>query len=140
MTTYTTLGQAGEFLEYPTNKVIGVFRDWDHAKAAIDRLTADGLTREQIGVLAGRDGAVKLDATGERHGLVAQISRFFQNFADLDAKHIARHEQELMAGHILVAADGEDEERRDHVRQTMKDAGGYFINYYGKWWVENLEA
>lgn len=140
MNAYTSLGQAGEFLEYPTHKVIGVFADWDQAEAAIRRLTADGWSREQIGVLAGQEGAKRLDATGERHGLLAQLSRIFQNFADLDAKHTARHEQELMAGHILVAADGEDEERRAQASRTMQAAGGYFINYYGKWWVENLVA
>ncbi|QOV91182.1 hypothetical protein [Humisphaera borealis] len=140
MNTYTELGQSGEFLDYPTNKVIGVFANWEQAQAAIARLTADGFTREQIGVLAGSKGARRLDASGEAHGILAQLSRFFSNFADLDAKHVARHEQELEAGHVLVAADGEDEARRERARQVLKDEGGYFINYYGKWFVENLEA
>lgn len=140
MDTYTTLGQSGEFIDYPTHKVVGIFADWPSAQAAIDRLAAAGLTREEIGVLAGESGARRLDATGEHHGLMAQLTRFFSNFADLDAKHTARHEQELRAGHVLVAAEGADEARRDQVRHIMKDAGGYFINYYGKWWVENLEA
>lgn len=140
MATYTALGASGEFLEYPTNKVIGVFADWDHAEAAIKQLSAMGFTREDIGVLAGKEGAARLDASGERHGLAAQLSRFFQKFADLDAKHTQRHEQELMAGHILIAVDGSDEQRREQVRQAMKSAGGYFINFYSKWWVENLES
>jgi len=140
MTSYTSLSEAGEFLEYPMQKVVGIFADWSQAQAAISQLAAGGLSREQIGVLAGEKGAQQLDATGERHGFLAQVSRFFQNFADLDAKHIARHEQELLAGHVMVAVDGADEDRREQVRQIMKQNGGYFINYYGKWWVENLEA
>lgn len=137
--TYSTLGQSGEFLNYPTNKVVGVFADWSHARAAIDQLNRDGYTKEQIGVLYGEEGARRLDTTGEQHGFLAQISRFFQGFSDMDAKHTKRHEQELLAGHVLVEVEAADEARREQVRQTLKSAGGYFINYYGKWFVENLE-
>lgn len=140
MATYTALGQSGEFLEYPAHKVVGIFKEWTEAQAAIAELSAAGFRPDQIGVLAGEKGAERLDASGERHGILAQISRFFQNFADLDAKHVARHEQELLAGHVLVAVDGTEEPRRDQIRQLMKSHGGYFINYYGKWWVENLDA
>ena len=140
MTTYSTLGGSGEFLDYPTNKVIGVFADWDHARAAIDQFSAGGFTKEQIGVLCGPEGAKRLDASGREHGILAQISRFFQGFADMDDKHTKRHEQELLAGHALVAVDAPDEAARERIREVMKAHGGYFINYYGKWLVENLEA
>jgi hypothetical protein len=137
--TYTTLGDSGEFLSYPTNRVVGVFADWGQAKAVIDLLSREGMTREQIGVLYGPEGAKRLDASGHHHGLLAQISRFFQRFADMDDKHTQRHEQELLAGHVLVEVEAPDETLREHVRQVMKANGGYFINYYGKWFVENLE-
>lgn len=138
--TYSTLGQSGEFLEYPTNKIIGVFADWDHARAAIDQLSAGGFTKEQIGVLYGQEGARRLDASGGDHGMLAQISRFFQGFADMDDKHTKRHEQELLAGHVLLYVDAADDAAREQTRAVMKGAGGYFINYYGKWFVENMEA
>lgn len=137
--TYTTPGASGEFLEYPTNKVVGVFADWDHAKSLIDDLSAAGFKPEQIGVLHGPEGAKRLDAGGERHGLFAQISRFFQKFADMDDKHTQRHEQELLAGHVLVQVDAPEEPAREAVRAAMKARGGYFINFYGTWVVENLE-
>jgi hypothetical protein len=137
--TYSTLGESGEFLNYPTNRMVGVFADWSHARAVIDQLSREGFTKDQIGVLYGPEGARRLDASGERHGLLAQISRFFQKFADMDDKHTQRHEQELLAGHVLVSVDAADESTRDHVREVMKSNNGYFINYYGKWFVENLE-
>ena len=138
--TYSTLGQSGEFLEYPTNKVIGVFADWDHAKAAIDRLSAGGFTQEQVGVLYGAEGAKRLDASGAGHGILAQISRFFQGFADMDDKHTKRHEQELLAGHVLLYVNADDDASKERVREVMKAHGGYFINFYGKWFVQNMEA
>ena len=108
--TYSTLGQSGEFLEYPTNKVIGVFADWEHARAAIDRLSAGGFTQAQIGVLYGPEGAKRLDASGREHGILAQISRFFQGFADMDDKHTKRHEQELLAYALVLAKLGRRDE------------------------------
>ena len=139
--TYTQLGSDGEFLNYPMNRVVGVFADWAQARAVIDLLSQEGYDKDRIGVLYGQEGAKRLDAAGQKHGLIAQISRFFQGFADMDAKHTHRHEQELLAGHVLVEVDvGEVETAREHVRATMKAHGGYFINYYGKWFVENLEA
>jgi hypothetical protein len=137
--TYTTLGESGEFLSYPTNRVVGVFREWSQARSVIDELSKEGMGSGQIGVLYGPEGAKRLDASGEHHGLMAQISRFFQRFADMDDKHTQRHEQELLAGHVLVEVEAPDETLREHVRQVMKSHGGYFINYYGKWFVENLE-
>jgi len=137
--TYTTPGSSGEFLNYPTNKVVGVFADWTQARAALDALAADGVAAEQVGVLHGPEGAARLDATGERHGILAQISRFFQRFADMDDKHTQRHEQELAAGHVLVEVYvGDDESARARTRDLLKQHGGYFINFYGKWYVENL--
>ncbi|HEX8911085.1 MAG TPA: hypothetical protein VF796_01915 [Humisphaera sp.] len=137
--TYTSLGSSGEFLNYPTNKVVGVFADWPQAKAALAALSGDGFAGEQVGVLYGPEGARRLDASGERHGILAQISRFFQRFADMDDKHTQRHEQELAAGHVLVEVYvGDDESARGRVRDTLRQAGGYFINFYGKWYVENL--
>jgi hypothetical protein len=138
--TYTDLGATGEFLEYPTNRVVGVFADWGHARATIDQLAAGGFTPEQIGALCGPEGAKRLDASGQQHGILAQISRFFQGFADMDEKHTKRHEQELLAGHALVSVAAADDAKREQIRQVMKAHGGYFINYYGKWVVENLEA
>ena len=138
--TYSTLGQSGEFLDYPTNKVIGVFADWEHARAAIDRLSAGGFTQEQIGVLYGQEGARRLDASGKEHGILAQISRFFQGFADMDDKHTKRHEQELLAGHVLLYVNADDDASKERIREVMKAHGGYFINFYGKWFVQNMEA
>ena len=136
--TYSTLGAAGEFLEYPTNKIVGVFAEWPQARAVIDRLSQDGFTKEQIGVLHGTEGAKRLDASGESHGVFAQISRFFQRFADMDDKHTQRHEQELLAGHVLVHVEAPEDVARTQVCEVMKANGGYFINYYGKWQIENL--
>ncbi len=138
--TYSTLGQSGEFLDYPTNKVIGVFADWEHARAAIDRLSAGGFTQEQIGVLYGQEGTRRLDASGKEHGILAQISRFFQGFADMDDKHTKRHEQELLAGHVLLYVDAADDTAKERIREVMKANNGYFINFYGKWFVQNMEA
>jgi hypothetical protein len=136
--TYSALGSTGEFLEYPTNKVVGVFADWAHARAVIEQLSTAGFTQERIGVLHGPEGAKRLDASGEHHGVFAQISRFFQRFADMDDQHTKRHEQELLAGHVLVQVEAPEDVARTTVAQAMKAHGGYFINYYGKWHVENL--
>lgn len=137
--TYTSLGNSGEFLEYPTNRVVGIFADWAKTQPALQALATEGFTKEQVGVLSGPEGAKRLDASGKEHGLYATISRFFQGFADMDDQHVQRHEQELIAGHVLVLVEAADEPVRERVRALLKQHGGYFINFYGKWFVENME-
>lgn len=139
MTTFSTPGSSGEFLAYPNEQVVGIFANWTHARHAIAEINDAGFAADKVGVLHGPEGARRLDASGERHGLLAQISRFFQKFADLDDQHTRRHEQELLAGHILVQVHvGDDEAAKTRVCQILRKHGGYFINYYGQWAVENL--
>src|SRR5262249_2982869 len=50
-----------DFIRYPVNKVVGIIDDIQDAQAALHDLQAAGFTAAQITVLAGEEGAHRID-------------------------------------------------------------------------------
>jgi hypothetical protein len=128
-----------DFIFYPTNKVVGIIDDPDDAKAALRDLKAAGFTTDDIEVLTGKEGAHRIDPTGEVHGTSARIIRWLQKFGDMEPEHVRRHEQELLAGHYGIGVTAKEPEARERVRKILKSHNGHFINFYGEWVIEALE-
>ena len=137
---YSTPREAGAFLPYPTHKLIGVIADAPHAKAAIEALTVAGFAEDRVGMLCGPEGARRLDVSGKEHGVLARLYRVIEGFGDMEHNHLKRYEQELLAGHCVMAVEARDQGRREQARQIIKTHDGYFINFYGRWHVEGLDA
>jgi len=137
---YSTPGEAGAFLTYPTNKLIGAIVDAPHAQAAIEALNVAGFAEDQVDMLCGLEGARRLDVNGKEHGVLARLYRFIEGFGDMEHNHLKRYEQELLAGHFVIAVKARDKESREQARQIVKAHDGYFINFYGRWHVEGLAA
>jgi hypothetical protein len=140
MMTYSTPGEAGAFLTYPTNKLIGVIADAPQAKAAIEALHGAGFVEDGVDLLCGPEGARRLDVSGKAHGVLARLYRFIEGFGDMEHPHLQRYEQELLAGHCVITVEARDPERREQARQIVKTHDGYFMNFYGRWHVEGLTA
>ena len=128
-----------DFILYPTNKVIGIIDDPGDCKAALKDLKAAGFTPEEIEVLSGEEGAHRLDPTGEDHGPLARFARWIQKAGDMEAEHVIRHEQEVLAGHFGIGVSAKEPEAREKVRKILKAHKGHFINFYGQWAIEGLE-
>ena len=137
---HATPTEAGAFLTYPTNQLIGVMADAPHAQAAIEALHEAGFAEERVDVLCGPEGARRLDVSGKAHGVLARLYRFIEGFGDMEHHHLKRYEQELLAGHCMITVAARDHERREQARQIMKTHDGYFVNFYGRWHVEGLDA
>ncbi|MGH8930680.1 MAG: hypothetical protein ACRDZO_08660 [Egibacteraceae bacterium] len=130
---------AEQFLRYPTNRIVAVLDEPDQVATAIDRLSHAGFDSEEIRVLCGEEGAQRLDATGERHGLLARLTRILQSFGGED-EHVERHAAELRAGHFVLGVHvGEDEDRKTAAHAALQEADARFVNYYGEWSVEQLD-
>jgi hypothetical protein len=129
-----------DFIPYPTNKVVGIIDDVGDAQAALRDLKAAGFTAKQVRVLTGKEGAHRLDVKGDEHGPLAHIVRSTQRLlGDYEIEHATRHEQELLAGHFGIGVTAQYKENRDKARQILKAHHGHFINFYGRWAMENLD-
>ncbi len=127
------------FLRYPTDRIVAVIDEPDQVAIAVARLSEAGFDGEEVRVLCGEEGAQRLDASGERHGLLARLTRILQNFGEEDT-HAERHAAELRAGHYVVGVHvGEDEDRKAAAHLALKDADAHFVHYYGDWTIEQLE-
>ena len=117
---------------YPHDHVLGIIDDHDKADAALAALSKHGVPEEDITVLTGEEGAVRIDAQGTRHGLLARFLRAIQ-FATMDALPDAEeYERAALRGSYVIAIRSHSIERRDLAHRTLNEHGAHFINYYGK--------
>jgi hypothetical protein len=128
-----------EFIHYPTNMLVGVIDEADAAQAALHELTERGFNADEIRVLCGPEGAKQLDVSGREHGILGRLSRLILNVADAESESIRRHEQELEAGHFLVAIPAAEPAARERAREILLEHGGHYINFFGAWIVETLD-
>lgn len=125
------------FIRYPTNRIVGTIDSSEELQAAITSLLDAGIDKDGIEMLCGEAGAQRLDRTGKRHGLIAQLIRIVQYMGE-EQMLLQHHEQELRAGHFLVSAPVSDEGSKQQVRELLKSHGGHFIHYYGRLGIEDL--
>ena len=125
----------------PTNKVIGVIDNVGATRDALRDLIAAGFSKKEIALLTDEEAARQIGANDEARDVSVHIFRSTQKLpAFYDAPVIVRRlEQELRAGHHLIAAIAKDGETRERACGILKSHGGHFINFYGRWAAEALE-
>jgi hypothetical protein len=123
-------------LTYPTNRVGALMDDPDGVAAAIEDLVQAGFERSEMFVLAGPQGAERLDVTGRHHGLLGRIHRFIGQLGDEHEQLMAAAEH-LRAGgfSILVPAD---DDSKDEVALILKAHGGHDVIHFGEHHWESL--
>lgn len=57
----------GEFISYPTDRVVGTIEDPEAAQDAADALLAAGFKMDEIDVLYGEEGMRRLSPTGQAY-------------------------------------------------------------------------
>lgn len=134
-------GATPTFTFDPNNKVIGVIDDAGDAKDALRDLRAAGLSAEEVDLLTGEEGALRIGVGDEGREVSVHIFRSTQKVpAFYDAPVIARRvKQELQAGHYLVGVTAKNGEARERAHSILKSHGGHFINFYGRLAAEALE-
>ena len=131
--------KGGEFISYPTDRVVATIDDPADAQAAIEALLEAGCTPEEIDVLYGAEGLRRLDPTGKEHGLLARFQRTLLQFNE-EPKYIRRHEEDLRAGHFVIMVRAEEPERREAVKEILQSHGGHFIVFFGKLAMHRLDV
>jgi len=120
------------FISYPTGKVLAVFDSPVDADRAVAALAEAGIAPGAIDRFAGPSDADRFDASGARHGIVARALRAMQ-FSLMDQlPAMAWYEAALREGHVIVAVRAGDRAGTLRSVETLRDAGGHFINRFGR--------
>ena len=122
---------------FPYDTVVGIVDEPGQLVGAVRELVASGVAEEDVTVLCGEDGVRRIDATGERKGMLARIFRVVDALGT-EHEHTARHVEALEQGKFVVIVDSPDDVVKSRVRNALLPYGGHFINYYSRWSTETL--
>lgn len=128
-----------KFIFNPTDNLFGIIDDLLKAEQAVETLVSSGFARDDITSFQGELGAHQIDADGSEHGRLTRIIRWRQSTtpARQDAE---RYEQAVHEGKCVIAVQTKTPETRESARQILKAHGGHYINFYGRWTMENLDS
>ena len=108
------------------------------AAAAAAALHAAGIPDHDISILRGEEGAARLDGTGSVNGVTARLRRLV-SFTLMDQLvDMAIYEQAVREGQVVVMVKARGEGKAAAMR-VLREHGGHFINYYGRFATEELE-
>ena len=131
----TATHQPGDFIAYPTNRVVGTIADAKSARAAIEALLQAGVERGDIDVLHGEGDLHRLDPSGAEHGFLAQFQRTLIRLAGPieESSHLRHHVEDVRAGRFVIMVLAKSQERRDVVAGILNAHGAEFMGFYGRW-------
>ena len=125
----------GDFIAYPTNRVVGTIADAPNARAAIEELLQAGVDHEDIDILHGDEGLHRLDPSGAEHGFLARFQRTVIRLAGPaeESVYLQHHVDDVREGRFVIMVLAERPERRDFVAGILNDYGAEFVGFYGRW-------
>jgi predicted SnoaL-like aldol condensation-catalyzing enzyme len=134
--------QPGDFIPYPTNRVVGTIADAKDARAALDSLLNTGFQPSEIDILHGEKDLHRLDPTGAEHGFLAQFQRTLIRTAGPaeEFKHLSRHIEDVRAGRFVIMVLAKAREKRDLAADVLNAHGAEFVGFYGRWAFESMDA
>jgi predicted SnoaL-like aldol condensation-catalyzing enzyme len=132
----------GDFIRYPTNRVVGTIADATDARAALDSLLNIGFQPSEIDILHGDKDLHRLDPTGAEHGFFAQFQRTLIRTAGPaeEFQHLSRHVEDVRAGRFVIMVLAKEREKRDFAADVLNSHGAEFVGFYGRWAFESMNA
>ncbi len=128
----------GRFIGYPVDRMLGAFHDGADASAAVAAIQALDPPVGDVTLLLGQDGADRLDGSGAAHGLVARVRRAL-DFTLMDQLvDFAHYEEAIRTGGATVMVKVRGDTRKAAVAAVMREHGGHFLNYYGRFATEEI--
>lgn len=110
----------GQELAVPAGKVLGIVDTRNEFDQLVPALANAGF--EKVTALVGEDGI----------SLLERINTFF--FSDMEDRVLARHIEELKAGHLIVAIES-PADRVDEVVSVASQNGARRLVHFGPWRV-----
>ena len=131
--------QSYDPVRYPQDHVAAILDTPAQLTDALGALTGGFLESELI-VLAGQEEAERLDAGTGRTGLLHHVIRIADRLGVLNKEMEVkeRYERALReAGHVVLVL-APTEERKRLAADILRDSGGHFIRYFGRFTIEVL--
>jgi hypothetical protein len=126
------------FIGYPTDSLLGVVPDSETAARAAAELKAAGIPDHDITVLRGEESAARFDPTGAIHGLFTRLRRMV-SFTVMDQlPDMAWYDAAIRAGQAVVMAKVRGDDGKAEAVRILREHGGHFINYYGRFATEEI--
>jgi hypothetical protein len=113
----TKIHDEGQSLRPPTGKLLGIVETRANLEALAASFKAAGFTKLEY--LVGEEGVALLE----------RVDRFF--FSDMEDRVLARHIEELKAGHMIVAVEVPSE-RVEEATQIASEQGARRLVYFGQ--------
>lgn len=132
----TTAGE--RLLDYNHSRLVAVLNSSTAAEAASADLTSAGFT-QSFDVLCGTAGARLIDFDGSHHGPLARMSHALHHLT-VEGEHMHHYEQELLAGRWIVMVRTRSADERHRALAIVNAHGGHFVNQFGYWAVETVQA
>jgi hypothetical protein len=126
------------FIGYPTDSLLTVLPDSENAAAAAAELKAAGIPDRDITILRGDEGSSRFDPTGAVHGLFARLRRIV-SFTVMDQlPDMAWYDAAIRSGQAVIMVHLRGDDRKSEAVRILREHGGHFINYYGRFATEEV--
>ena len=134
--------EPGDFISYPSERVVGTIADAKDARAAIEALLRDGFQESEIDVLHGEKDLHRLDPTGSEHGFLTRFQRtLIRTLGPAEeSRHLSRHVEDVRAGRFVIMVLAREREKRDLAADILNSHGAEFVGFYGRWAWQSLGA
>jgi hypothetical protein len=119
------------------NHLVGVFDDHAAAAAAAERLAGLGIPSDAIRLLEGDAGARAFDSDGHS-GTWLRLSRLSGYFSADQSSDMPMYDAAIRDGRTVLAVRVTDKRRKAAAVASVLEAGGHFLNYYGRLQSEEI--
>jgi uncharacterized protein (DUF302 family) len=130
-------GDDTSFWRYPSHKVLAIFDEPENVSRAVAALRESGYDDDALEIFCGEQGEQQIDFSGKTHGLWAAFVRSLQAFS-AEHLYLDYYQNELHSGHFLLQVAVKDRDQKFAAAQTLHEAGGKRITYYGNWLIEEI--
>jgi hypothetical protein len=127
-------------VRYPENHVVAIVDTPEAAAAAVETLTSGGFLESEVTLACGARAADRLRASSGRSGLLGHVIQIADHLGvrteELETRH--QYEEALRDGRFVLTVLAPTEERKDRAAQILRDYGAHFINFKGRFTIEQL--
>jgi hypothetical protein len=122
----------------PQDRLFAVLDDQVAAGRATRALETLGVPAKDVELLVGSGAADAFDGTGRIHGPMARVQRAVQFSLADQMPDLAWYEAALREGRIVLGVRTRDAETTRRIVQALIEAGGHFINRFGRLQTEEF--